>query len=419
MPDDAPTPADVLDHLDALYALARMLTPDDAAASDLVQTTIRRIQRTEPPAGSSPRAWFTQMLLDTHARDPLEAPPQSAFRDVRTDTAQALIDRLLPTAFISRPHTERVLLTLCDLNDLSPEDAARLLDADASTVEQRLDAARTHLWETLKAGATPPERRILQKQSSPSAVVEALPAVLPSTLVQAPSTLGPAASALLQEEQAAPEAAPERAASQPKRRRSPRRSRRSQRDRSSLGRMARRAGAAIVIITVAGLLAYLLSSMLEQPASESAAASLIERTVAQTDQAAPLVSTSDPAEAEQYVRDQTGRSLAAPQIEGMRLTGAGTVEVVPQVTLPAFFFADSTTGTALPAYVFDYAMLDEFGDRIALATEVRRALEDEQAIASQRVDRKQVLIWRRRDDIYLIVAPESIEALPERIAPAN
>ncbi len=419
MPDDAPAPADVLDHLDALYALARVLTPDASAATDLVQATIRQALGTEPPANTPPRVWYTRLLLNIHADDPLDTPSEAPIDDLRSATADALVDRLLPTAFLSRPHRERLLLTLCVLNDLSPQAAAQVLGTDRTTVEQRLDAARTHLWETLKASATPPERRILQEQSSPRAAADALPNALPDTLAQAPSSLRPAASALIQEaaqsaprplEEPAPSAADRSAA---------RSSSRSASAGSRLGHFVRRTGAALGLILVAGLLAYLLSSMLNRPASAPSTVDLIERTVAQSEQATPMVSTRDPAEGEQYVRDQTGRALAAPQIKRTQLRGVGTVEIAPQVTLPAFFLADTTTGLSITAYVFDYAMLDAFGDRVALAADVRRALEADDAVEARTVGQKQVLIWRRRDDIYVAVMPESSASLTERIAPSS
>lgn len=427
MPDAPDHPSVFLQHLDAVYAVARVLTADEDAARELVTTTFRQAADApkRPPDPDALRTWLLRRLMKTHRTGSADSPEQPALSDVRHEMAENILQRLLPTAFASRPSNERVLLTLCAVHACSPAEAAEILDLDKSTVEERLRAARTHLWETVKASATPPERRLLQNQLSAEDASAALPSVLPDALKQAPPSLRPAAAAVL--EQHAPRASaqtpsetpPETgdtgrfgavSASRPSDRSS------SRLKQSGLRDYARRSGAALVIIVVAGLMAYLLADALQPSDSSSAPANLIELSVQQADRAQPAVSTRDPDEAQRYLRDQTGRTLAIPTISHAHLVGAGTVDLTDQISVPTVFFADSTTGERITTYVLDYALLDRAQDRLTLATDVRRTLEQERTVETRTIGARGVLLWRERADIYVAVTSGNADSLKSRMA---
>lgn len=430
MPDASETPSAFLDHLDATYALARVLTTDEDAAADLVTATFRQAANA-PDRPSEPdalRTWLLRRLVETRRSRTTNAPDSSTMSDLQQEMAEDLLQRLLPIAFASRPHTERVLLTLCDINLCSPPAAAEILNLDETTAEERLQAARQHLWETVKAGATPPERRLLDNHLTAKDALSALPASVPDALDQTPPSLRPAAAAVLEQRSTAePGGAPLEQSNTPRfgassaSQRSERSRSRARTKQSGLSASMRRSGAALIIIFVAGLIAYLLADALQpsSPEESSTSANLIELSAQHASQAQPDVSTRDPDEAERFVREQVGRALGIPRIKGAQLTGVGTVELTAQIAVPVVFFADSTTGERITTYVLDYALLDRFQDRVALTKDVRRTLEQERTVEARTINTNGVLIWRERDDIYVAITEGDPESVKTRIAPPS
>jgi len=64
-------------------------------------------------------------------------------------------------------------------------------------------------------------------------------------------------------------------------------------------------------------------------------------------------------------------------------------------------------------------VIDQLGDRVQLAQDVRETLQNEQRITLHTTDTGNVLIWRVRDDIYLAVTEGNPRSVRSRIAPAS
>jgi hypothetical protein len=68
----------------------------------------------------------------------------------------------------------------------------------------------------------------------------------------------------------------------------------------------------------------------------------------------------------------------------------------------------------LVVYAFSYALLDTLSDRVTLQSGLRNQLEQSGTIIARRVGDRSVLLWRNRDDIYVLVAsgtePDSLAA---------
>jgi RNA polymerase sigma-70 factor (ECF subfamily) len=169
--------AEVVHHLDALFAAALRLTRDRPSAEDLVQDTcvkaIRFAGRYE--AGSNLRAWLFTILHNTHrnrlrglGRDPVEvdsaaldqaapaapaalAPDAALLRDVLAPRVQAALDAL--------PDVYRLAVWLRDVEDFSYREIADIVSVPVGTVMSRIARGRRLLYDRLADGGEPSGRR--------------------------------------------------------------------------------------------------------------------------------------------------------------------------------------------------------------------------------------------------------------------
>jgi RNA polymerase sigma-70 factor (ECF subfamily) len=160
---------EALVHLDALYGLALRLTGgDEPRSEDLVQDSVLKAYRAWDrfEAGTNCRAWLMTILRNTFinqfrrdrarpvpvefervadrssAHDLFEADPEGQiFRHMVDDEVIAAIDEL--------PDEFRVTVVLSDIEGLSYQEVADLMDIPVGTVKSRLFRARKRLQERL------------------------------------------------------------------------------------------------------------------------------------------------------------------------------------------------------------------------------------------------------------------------------
>jgi RNA polymerase sigma-70 factor (ECF subfamily) len=157
---------EALQHIDALHNFAVYLTRNGPEAPDLVQETylraLRFSHRFEP--GTHMRAWLFQILRNTfltfyrvREREPAlsedgvpegpapmfhDAPPEGASRlEMHTDLERALA--LLPEEF-------RTPLLLAEIEGLSLDEVAGIMECPVGTVKSRIFRAKERLRITLK-----------------------------------------------------------------------------------------------------------------------------------------------------------------------------------------------------------------------------------------------------------------------------
>ena len=160
----------ILPHLDAAYNLARWLVRDPAAAEDIVQDAVlRALQYFASFRGGDGRAWLLQIVRNTawstlRARragtevplgeddgpgmdvpDPAPGPEATLAR--RQDLAR------LEAALAALPVELRECLVLCELEQLSYKDIARITQVPIGTVMSRLWRARRALVRQQAAGS--------------------------------------------------------------------------------------------------------------------------------------------------------------------------------------------------------------------------------------------------------------------------
>jgi RNA polymerase sigma-70 factor (ECF subfamily) len=165
-------------HLDAAYNLARWLTHNDHDAEDVVHESLLRAMRYIGSfRGGSARPWLLQIVRHTWyswlkenrpaekvALDDLDEgwheiaapvadePPSVAMR--KADRQQ------VNEAIAALPATYREVLVLRELEDLSYNDIARIVDIPVGTVMSRLSRARGLMREALTPSARPALRTV-------------------------------------------------------------------------------------------------------------------------------------------------------------------------------------------------------------------------------------------------------------------
>ncbi|MGE5386404.1 MAG: sigma-70 family RNA polymerase sigma factor [Betaproteobacteria bacterium] len=161
---------DLTEHLPRLRRYARALTGERFAADDLVQDTLERAlsRWTLFKRGSKLDAWliaimhniFINQIRAEKARPQTvaidEAPAGPAVRETGSD---ALAMRDLERALAQLPEEQRAVVLLVSLEELSYEDAGKVLGVPVGTVMSRLSRGRERL-RALMAGEPPAESRL-------------------------------------------------------------------------------------------------------------------------------------------------------------------------------------------------------------------------------------------------------------------
>jgi RNA polymerase sigma-70 factor (ECF subfamily) len=160
--------AEVLPYLDAAYSLARWLVRDEHVAEDVVQDAYLRAFRYYASfRGDDPRpwllgivrnccySWFAQQKRAQEFEgdaDGVDAPSLDAHDQPQTPETLLVqkVERAQVTAAIAAlPVAFREVLVLREIEEMSYDDIARVLDIPKGTVMSRLSRARRQLQESL------------------------------------------------------------------------------------------------------------------------------------------------------------------------------------------------------------------------------------------------------------------------------
>lgn len=417
----------LLQHLDSVYLLAQAVSPDADEAAELVEATYMQAFVTRPlnHTDEDDKRWLFHLLkhirheqveferLVAEEASPPGSPPE-ALQALRRSLAQHVADRALPAVFTTLPDEQRLLLVLCDAEGLSCSDAAYVLDLDHETACQRLEDARTALHEALHADVSERERELLDQSLPDDWLRPTLRRTVEATFGPPPSTLRPAIL------KATPPTIPSIALTSA-RDRSSAESAAKDSDKPSAAPSKEKDGmhsyrpflVALLILGV-GALGYLASQSFEREPETN----LITLAVQQADAVRPSIETGNPEQAEDFARDQLGWRLTLPTIDDAVLTGVGSREVAPDVTVPVFLYNDTLDEAEEPTitlYVFSYSLLDQHQERIRLEPEILRQIQDDEQFDLHDLGSRNALVWRNRDDIYVAVTSGNPEALRKRI----
>ena len=157
----------ILPHLDAAYNLARWLMRDASAAEDVVQDScVRAITYFASFRGGDSRAWLLQIVRNTcYAKLKMSSRVQDRddFEDFvadipdpapgpEADYAQGQDMARLEAALAALPAPLRECLVLCELEQLSYKDIAKITGVPIGTVMSRLSRARALIMRQPVAG---------------------------------------------------------------------------------------------------------------------------------------------------------------------------------------------------------------------------------------------------------------------------
>ncbi len=167
--------AEFLPQAEALLTFAYHLTYNDTDAEDLVQETLTKAYRAidKYNEGTNAKAWLFKILKNTFineyrrktrqptqvdlndinpVRDEENSPFQS-YQDLREEMFQHMMGDEVTNAINSLPVDFRVVILLCDIEDFTYEEIAKILDIPIGTVRSRLHRSRNLLKEKLHSYA--------------------------------------------------------------------------------------------------------------------------------------------------------------------------------------------------------------------------------------------------------------------------
>lgn len=163
-------------HMDALKTFAYHLTYNEADAEDLVQETYLKahkfIENYDP--GTNAKAWLFKILKNAYIneyRKKARRPPKvnidevvthkegaasatAGHADLRKDIFEDTLGDEVTLALNALPLDFKTVILLCDIENFSYEEMAKILDLPIGTVRSRLFRARNMLKTKLKSYAS-------------------------------------------------------------------------------------------------------------------------------------------------------------------------------------------------------------------------------------------------------------------------
>lgn len=409
-----------LRHMDALFVLAQVLTLDAEKASRLVESTYLHAhnQKGHERLALEDRRHLLQLLLQIY-RHQQEAPKQlfavesenePASRSPSQDSfKQRLLDHFLkqavPVAFATMNHTDRIVLTLCDVERLSCADAALIVGGDSDTVCNQLESARNTLRTIVAQNAPPAEALLLEQTDTREWIPTTLRRTVKSEFTALPPTLEPRIKSSIFKDLTKAE---DRPGTEYDRKPTGKPSSTGSKNRMLQGLMA------VVLILGAGMVGYFGSALL----SREPESNLVNLSVLKAPRVETMFSTTNLPEAEAFVQTQMNWRLNLPEISESTLSGVGISEIADGVRVPVFLYEDNLDQAEdlITIYTFTYALLDRFADRIELENDVLTAIAGENHFDLHDLsDKNKVLIWRNNDDIFMAVTSGDARALRQRI----
>jgi len=163
---------ELLPQIDSLVTFAYHLTYNEEDANDLVQETYLKAYRfiDKYNSGTNPKAWLFRILKNAFIneyRKKSKRPNQVDYEesvtyndlekasylehvDLREDLFDEMLGDEVTAALNMLPVDFREVIILCDIEDFSYEEIAKILEIPIGTVRSRLFRARNMLKEKLK-----------------------------------------------------------------------------------------------------------------------------------------------------------------------------------------------------------------------------------------------------------------------------
>jgi RNA polymerase sigma-70 factor (ECF subfamily) len=165
---------EALEHIDALFGYAMMLTRDVTEAEDLVQETYLRAARAanRPDSNLKPwlfvimrNAWLNQIRHKNSGPMFVDLEPNESTADTQETPHVVYLRKLereqVRQAIESLPDAYREIIVLRDIEGFTYQEIATVLECPAGTVMSRLGRARGRLRKLLSAWQTKARARVV------------------------------------------------------------------------------------------------------------------------------------------------------------------------------------------------------------------------------------------------------------------
>ncbi len=116
----------------------------------------------------------------------------------------------------------------------------------------------------------------------------------------------------------------------------------------------------------------------------------------------PAEATADAEAAEAYVDAVFGWSIQVPEMDALRLTGAGEAMLAPRLSVPAFRY-ETPDGDAVVVFAYDYVFLGEVEGTLDLPEATYALLAEPEPVDTRRLGQAYLVTWRHRAVIYTAV----------------
>ncbi len=392
-------------YVHVLYPLAQVLVgPKEADA--LLHRTYEQAAAVPPSdRPSNEREWLVRLLIDARNESPESDIPTSASDTTgtgdafRRDIAEQVARDKLPVAFASCALRERLILTIDALTDTPDALLSTALDTTTAEAASLRDRAHSTLRASLRDVLTGPERMLFDMALPDDALRVHLHAFLTDRFQPTPPSIQSDVADILASNRVENDVS-SRSLSLPTERLS---------EGTRLLRRWMNSYRGLAVLAVVALLFVVglgnFSFFAPEPASSST--SVVDLSVRSAPDVAPTHPTTSPSEAAAYIQRTWNRQVAVPTITEASLQGVGHVPLSDSSTVPVLLYADDDSNHRIAAYAFNYALLDQSGNRAVLAPSLRTKLAaPDTLLARQHADHSAVL-WRHRDDIFVVVAPHA------------
>jgi len=421
----------LLDRFDDLYALARVLG-GEAGAEDLVREAFRRAAETDPSDRPDPsstesmRGWLVGLLLEARRERTDETADRGPGDPFGQEAARQAAERTLPIAFAACSAQERAVLTLDVLSEATDAEIAAAFEMTMPEAREQRDEARASLRAALRDSLTGPERMLVDVALSESELRDALRNVLRHRFHPGPSDLYSTVASQVRQAEArrtasAADADGASAAESTPDGEDDRDESHSEESALEPDSFALTGGVVGVFVLLLLFLGGYVLNAVTSPPEESAAPTPVLETFAARQSAAvtTVLADADSAQAIAYVEETYNRQISVPRIDDASVHAVAELSATGSRSVPVLLYrSPQEPDEEIVVYAFSYALLDTLSDRVTLRSGLRNQLEQPRTIIARRVGDRSVLLWRTRDDIYVLVAADAEpDSLAARIQP--
>jgi hypothetical protein len=368
------------------------------------------------------RGWLVGLLLEARRERTDETADRGPGDPFGQEAARQAAERTLPIAFAACSAQERAVLTLDVLSEATDAEIAAAFEMTMPEAREQRDEARASLRAALRDSLTGPERMLVDVALSESELRDALRNVLRHRFHPGPSDLYSTVASQVRQAEARRSVATTDADGEPAAESTPDGEgggddSDSEGDALAPDSFALTGGVlGVFVVLLLFLGGYVLNAVTSPPKESPAPTPALETFAArQSATVTTVLADADSARALAYVEETYNRQISVPRIDEASMYAVAELSATGSRSVPVLLYrSPKDPDDELVVFAFSYALIDTLSDRVTLQSGLRNQLEQPGTIIARRVGDRSVLLWRNRDDIYVLVAsgaePDSLAA---------